>query len=387
MPGKTMLRYPRIQDLIPRARRRMPRFAWGYLEHGQSRETLLEANTAALDQVKLGQRVLHDLDRPDTGTALLGQRFGHPFGMGPVGLSSMIWPGAERHFAEVARDKRLPMVLSTVANERLEEIAARAGGNLWFQLYVAADRDVRRDLVHRAQDAGVETLVLTVDVPVTSRREGASTAGLPNRGRLTPRMVAQSMLCPEWALRTLARGRPDFVNFRPYVADGTSFAAMGDFVARNLGRRVLPADIEEIRALWPGTLVIKGILSEADARAALSLGADALWVSNHGARQNDAVLPAITALQQLRPRLPDACLIFDSGVRSGLDVLRALRLGADFVFLGRPWFYGLAALGPRGAAHVADILGAELDHAMRQLGVPDLSKPALADLPLLGGKA
>ena len=385
MSTKTMLRYPRIQDLIPRARRRMPGFAWGYLEHGQSRETRLAENIAVFDRVTLGQSVLHDMGAPDTSTEILGQRFARPFGIAPVGLTSMMWPDGEHHFARVARETNLPMVLSTVANVPLEKIAPEAGGKMWFQLYATEDRAARLDLVHRAEAAGVDTLVITIDVPVTSRREVASISGLPPRGRLTARMVAQATLCPDWALRTLKRGRPDFVNFRPYLPETASFEDMGDFAARNLGRRATPDEIAEIRALWPGKLVIKGILSEADARTALDLGADALWVSNHGARQNDAVLPSLTALQMLRPRFPDTCLILDSGIRSGLDVLRALRLGADFVFLGRPWFYGLAALGPSGAGHVADILNAELEHAMRQLGVADLSKETLAKLPVHGG--
>lgn len=382
MSSPLMLRYPRISDLIPRARRRMPGFAWGYLQHAQSRETLLRENTTVFDRIRLGQTLLNDMGAPDTRTNVLGQRFAKPFGIAPVGLTSMMWPDGERHFARVARGTDLPMVMSTVANAPLEEIAPESGGKLWFQLYATAERDPRLDLVRRAQDAGVGTLVLTIDVPVTSRRELASVSGLPPRGRLTPRMIAQAALCPDWALRTLRRGRPDFVNFRPYMPKTASFIDMGDFAARNLGRRVLRSEIAEIRDLWPGKLVIKGVLSEADARTACDLGADALWISNHGARQTDAALPALCALRMLRPLFPGMPMFLDSGVRSGIDVLRALRLGADFVFLGRPWFYGLAALGPRGAQHVADILGAELDHAMRQLGIADLSRQTLDAVPI-----
>lgn len=380
MSNPLMLRYPRISDLIPRARRRMPRFAWGYLQHAQSRHTLFHDNCAVFDQIRLGQTLLNDMGAPESRCEVFGRSYDVPFGIAPVGLTSMMWPEGERHFAEVARNNALPMVLSTVANETLETIAPLANGNLWFQLYATEAREPRLDLVKRAKAAGIETLVLTVDVPITSRREFASISGLPPRGRLTPRMIAQSALCPDWSLRTLKRGRPDFLNFRPYLPEHASFEDVGDFAARNLGRRVMRSEIEEIRALWPGKLVFKGILSEADARAALALGADALWISNHGARQNDAVLPSLTALRLLRPLFPDTPLFLDSGVRSGIDVLRAMRLGADFVFLGRPWFYGLASLGPRGAQHVADILSAELTHAMQQLGVADLSKETLATL-------
>lgn len=380
MPQQTMLDYPRISDLIPRAQRRMPRFAWGYLQHGQSRHTLLQDNSAAFDRVRLGQTLLNDMGEPDPRRRVLGQDYQLPFGISPVGLTSMMWPGGERLFAQVAKRNGLPMVMSAVANATLEEIAPLADGNFWFQLYATKERAPRLDMVRRAREAGVETLVITIDVPVTSRRELASISGLPARGRLTPRMMAQAALCPEWALRTLRRGRPDFLNFRPYLPDGASFTDVGDFAARNLGRRVMRQEIEEIRAQWPGTLVIKGVLSESDARAALDLGADALWISNHGARQSDAVLPSLTALRLLRPLFPQTPLFLDSGVRSGLDILRAVRLGADFVFLGRPWFYGLAALGPRGAQHVADILRAELTYAMRQHGVPDLSAAAMDTL-------
>lgn len=376
-PTKLMMRYPRISDMIPRARRRIPKFAWGYLQHGNGRETLLADNQSVFDDVRLGQTLIRDLDATDMGTTILGQKYARPFGIAPVGLTSMMWPDGEKHFADVAARHNLPMVMSAVANARIEDIAPRAKGNFWFQLYATAEHAPRLDLIRRAKAAGVETLVLTIDVPATSRREFASVSGLPDRGRLTARMAAQAALCPDWALRTLKRGRPDFLNFRPYVPSGASFTDVGDFAARNLGRHVPPHEITEIRKLWTGKLVIKGILSEADARAALDLGADALWISNHGGRQNDAVLPSLTALQHLRGLFPDTTLFLDSGVRGGLDVLRALRLGADFVFLGRPWFYGLGALGPRGPQHVADILSAELESSMRQLGVSDLSKQTL----------
>lgn len=380
---KLMLRYPRISDLIPRASRRIPRFAWGYLNHGQGRETLLRDNTGAFDRVRLGQTVLNDLGTPDTSAQVLGQTHAFPFGISPVGLTSMMWPGGEKLLARVASETGIPMTLSCVANARLEDIAPLATTGLWFQLYALEDPVPRLDLVRRAEAAGVETLVVTIDVPVTSRREFASVSGLPARGRLTPRMMAQAMLCPEWGLRTLHRGRPDFVNFRPYVPDGASFTDLGDFAASNLGRRVTPAEIEEIRAVWPGKLVIKGVMSAQDARRALDLGADALWISNHGGRQSDAVMPALDALVALRESFADTPLILDSGVRSGLDVLRALRLGADFVFLGRSWFYGMGAIGPRGAQHVADILAAELSYSMRQLGVPDLRRETLNRLDVI----
>jgi isopentenyl diphosphate isomerase/L-lactate dehydrogenase-like FMN-dependent dehydrogenase len=362
-----------IEDLIPRAHRRIPPYAIDYLEHGSGRERLLVRNRTAFDDIQITPRYMRDMSTFDPSKTLFGKTYALPIGIAPVGMGSLIWPGAELLNARAAKEREIPMTLSTVACAPIETAAEAAEGRLWFQLYSPKDEAIRWDLLERARAAGVDVLIVTVDVPVPPRRERTLKSGLSVVPKITPRNVWQAMLHPIWSTATLRNGIPQFQNFSPYVPENASLQEAVTFVRSQLGRPLLPDELKAIRDRWPGKLIVKGVLHAEDALRAVELGADGVLVSNHGGRQSDAAPATMLALPDVIEAVNDkAAVLLDSGVRSGLDVLRALNQGADFVLLGRAFFYGLAALGRQGADHVVNILRDELTHAMRQHGVVSL---------------
>ncbi len=368
-----MQTYPMIDDLIPLAHRRIPRYAADYLEHGAGRERLLMRNREAFDDVRITPRYMRDMSALDPSKTLFGQRYDLPVGIAPIGMGSLIWPGAERYNAKAASAGNIPMALSTVACASIEAIAEKAEGRLWLQFYSPRDETIRWDLLQRAEAAGIDVLVVTLDVPVSPRRERTLRSGLSVTPKITARNVGRAMLRPTWSIETLRQGIPQFRNFTPYIPRNASTEEAVTFVRSQLGRPLLPDELKAIRDRWSGKMVVKGVLHAEDAIAAVDLGADGVLVSNHGGRQSDAAPSSIEALPAIIEAVGGkTSVLLDSGVRSGLDVLRALVLGADFVLLGRPFFYGLAALGEQGAGHVVNILRDELVHAMRQHGFASL---------------
>lgn len=364
-----MRRYPMIDDLIPKAHRRVPRYAIDYLEHGAGRERLVEKNKTAFDSVRITPRYMRTLDGLSPATELFGNRYDLPIAIAPVGMGSLIWPGAEMINAKAAAKNNIPMILSTVACATIEAMSVATEGRLWYQLYSPRDETIRWDLLRRAKAAGIDVIVLTVDVPVPPRRERTIRSGLSVVPKVTLGNVIRAALHPLWTFEIVRGGMPLFQNFEPYIPSGASFQEAADFVRGQFGRSITLDEVKAIRDRWKGRLIIKGILHPEDAKAAVSLGADGILVSNHGGRGSDAAPPSIEALPGIAQAVgQDAAILLDSGVRSGLDVLRACSLGADFVLLGRPFFYGIAALGRHGANHVVDILRDELTHAMRQHG-------------------
>lgn len=368
-PEALMKSYPMIDDLIPVARRRVPLYAFDYLEHGAGRERLVLKNRAAFDAVRITPRYLRTLDGLDPSAELFGRRYDLPIAIAPVGMGSLIWPGAEAINAEAAARNNIPMTLSTVACASMEDMAEATGGLLWYQLYSPKDETIRWDLLKRAQAAGIVVLILTVDVPVPPRRERTIRSGLSVVPRITLGNVMRAAVHPTWSIETLRQGIPQFRNMAPYIADGASFQEAATFVRGQFGRAIGLEEVRTIRDRWPGKLIVKGILHPEDAAAAVDIGVDGILVSNHGGRGSDASPPSIEALPGIVNEVGGrAAVLLDSGVRSGLDVLRACSLGADFILLGRPFFYGIAALGNQGADHVVRILRDELIHAMRQHG-------------------
>ncbi|EME69248.1 L-lactate dehydrogenase [Paramagnetospirillum caucaseum] len=358
-----------IGDLARRARWRLPGFAFGFLDGGSGEEGGLRRNRDRLEAVVLAPKACGGV-KPETTATLFGRDYRLPFGAAPVGMGNLLWPGADLMVARQAARLGFPVVASTVATTPLEEIAEAAGGNAWFQLYVSREERINRDLLARAWAAGIRELVVTVDVPVAGdrRRDVRNRFILPFRPG--PRFVAQVATAPLWALETLRAGSPGFPNLARYVGevDGKTLAG---FISSQIKDDLAWDDIKALRDLWQGRMLVKGVMTAPDAKAALDVGADGVWVSNHGGRQLDAAPAAIDSLAAIRAALGNgAVVVMDGGIRSGEDVVRAGAVGADFVFCGRAFYYGAAAAGEAGAARAADLLAADLRRTLIQIGCP-----------------
>ena len=371
--------YPGLSDLRDRARKRIPKFVWEYLDSGTGNEATKARNRAALDRVGMMPSTLHGEFTPDLSVELLGATLPLPFGIAPVGMSGLMWPDAEGHLARAAARAGIPYSLSTVATQSPEDLAPHLGPEAWFQMYPPRDTEIRSDMLARARNTGFKTLILTVDVPVASRRERQVRSGLTNPPKLTPRLLAQVALRPTWALGMAKSGMPHMRMLDKYTTaagDGLSTTAHVGYLLRTSPDWDY---ITWLRDAWDGPFIVKGITRGEDAARLEKAGVDAVWISNHAGRQFDAGPATIEALPQVRAatKLP---LIFDSGVEGGLDILRALSLGADFVMLGRGFHYALAALGPTGIDHLIDVLAKDLEANMGQLGARDLRSlpPAFA---------
>lgn len=368
-------RYPALTDLRKRAQQRLPKFVWDYLDSGTGTEATKNRNRTRLDHIGLMPAVLKGEFDPDLSTTLLNTTFPLPFGMAPIGMSGLIWPDAEGHLARAAATHNIPYTLSTVATQNPEDLAPHLRENAWFQMYPPRDETVRADMLARAKSAGFTTLVLTVDVPVASRRERQTRSGLTHPPRLTPRLMAQVALRPAWALATAKHGMPKMRTLLKYTDGEMKNLPPTAHVGYLLRTSPDWGYVQWLRDNWDGPLILKGILRPDDATSAEAMGVDAVWVSNHAGRQFDAAPASIDALPHIRAAttLP---LIFDSGIEGGLDILRARALGADFIMLGRAFHFALAALGPKGIDHLIDLLRLDLIANMGQLGAR-----TLRDLP------
>jgi L-lactate dehydrogenase (cytochrome) len=349
-----------VSDYRALAKARLPHFLFEYLDGGSYAEATLRRNVADLEAVALRQRVLRDVSDIDLSAELFGRKWAMPVGLGPVGLSGLYARRGEVQAARAAAAANVPMALSTVSGCSLHEVAA-SGHVPWYQLYFVKDRGFVADMVERAKAEGCEALILTVDLAVPgSRYRDYRAAG----GGL--RRMAQLLSRPEWLWDVGICGRPiSLGNLEPIVGRKAPLSDFQAWIHANFDPSVSWKDVEWLRQRWDGPLIIKGILDADDARQAAKAGADAIVVSNHGGRQLDGVLSSARAL----PRVAEAIggkipVLADGGVRSGLDVVRMLALGADFVLLGRAWAYALAAAGGAGVAHVLKIIEAEMRVAM-----------------------
>lgn len=370
------LTHPAIADLRRSAQARLPRFAFEYLDSATGDELTAKRNRAALDAVLFEPGVLAGAIDPDLKTQFLGQEYNLPLLMAPIGMAGTVWPGAEGMMASAAARHRIGFCLSNVAAATPEETGPLADGMGWFQHYPVKDDAVRRDMLSRAKAAGFHTLIVTVDVPAESRRERQRRAHLAMPPKLSPRLISEVLRSPSWALATLTAGAPRMKFCEDYV-DGSgakAFAHAGKLLRQYPDRD----DILHLREIWDGPMVVKGVTKVTDAEWLVAQGIDAIWVSNHGGRQFDGCLAAIDILPPIRAALPDVPIIFDSGVRSGLDVLRALALGADMVAMGRAFLYALGAFGATGLDHAVHILRSDIVTNMAQMGVSDRRQLAQA---------
>ncbi len=379
-------RLPAISDLEKRAKRRMPKFAFDYLSAGIGSEYGLQRNRAALDAVQLSPRYMVDVGECDTTVELFGENYALPIGVSPVGLAGMMWPNAEVILARAAKQANIPFTLSTIGTTRLEKIAEVAEGRAWYQLYPTVDFKIAEDIVSRAAACGYKVLVVTVDVPVGPKRDRDMRNDLSLPPRPTPATLFQAAIHPQWSLNTLIHGVPQFEDLAQYAApDMRKPGGVGTFVSEILVKGVSRDYLQRLRDHWQGALIIKGLLTPQDAEMACEISADGIIVSNHGGRQLDAAPASIEALPAIAQAVGDRCtVLMDSGIRNGIDVLRALACGAKFTFSGRSFYYGVGALGQKGGQQSIGILRDEIESGLNQLGYRTLAalraQPPLATI-------
>lgn len=362
------MKYPAIEDLRQRARQRIPRFAFEYLDGGCNEDVNLYKNTADIRAVELKPRYLPDYTASDLRTTLFGVPYDAPFGVAPVGLQGLMWPGAAEILAKAARRHNIPFVLSTVTTASIETIGRITGGNFWFQLYHPAENALRDDLLERAAAAGCQVLCVLCDVPSFGYRPRDIRNGLSMPPKMTLSNIFQILSRPEWALRTLLHGQPHFANLEKYMPGGLNMGQLGQYMNQTFSGRVNEARIAPIRDKWKGKLVLKGVAAPEDVEMAVRLGFDGIIVSNHGGRQLDAGQSSLHALLPIvRQYKGKIAIMMDSGIRSGVDIARVLACGAEFTFLGRSFMYGVAALGETGGDHVAEILKRQLQQVLEQV--------------------
>ena len=366
--------YPAVADLAKRAHARIPFFAWEYLDSGTGAEYARDRNIEALQRYTFTPKFMRGEFQPQIETTLFGQTFAAPFGIAPVGLTGLMWPGAELILAKVAGQRRIPFSLSTVATETPESIGPLAGDMSWFQLYPPREPEMRKDLLKRAADSGFTTCLVTADVPGASMRERQKRAEVAVPPRQTIKTYVRAAIRPAWALATLQHGLPRFRMLEKY-ASVVDMQQASRFVSQKLGGTLSWDYLDEVRQEWPGNLVVKGIMDVDDARECVARGMDGIVVSNHGARQFDGARASIDALAEIAPVVgDDLTILFDSGVRGGLDICRALALGADFAMLGRAFIYSVAALGERGPGHLIDLLSEDMRSCMTNMGCSSLAE-------------
>lgn len=357
-----------IADLKKHAKRRIPGFAFDYVEGGCNSEVALRRNRSALDNIQLRTDYLTPYNKPELSTELFGQTYSAPLGIAPLGLTGIVWPNASLMHARAAKKANIPFVLSTLSTNSIEQAAECAGDNFWFQLYPPADLEIRADLIRRAAATGCKNLVVTVDVAAAGQRPRDTRNGLAVPPRISPVSVFQSTLRPFWSLATVQAGLPQFASILPYMTDVKNMSDVADYV-RNTLKDVVDAEmLRTLRDAWQGNLIVKGINHVDDALRAVEAGADGLIVSNHGGRQMDAAEASVSTLPAICAAVPEHIVVMaDSGVETGVDVARFLAQGAAAVFAGRAFMYGVAAHGEQGATHAIDLLTEELQQVMAQL--------------------
>lgn len=370
--------YPSTEDLIKKAKKQIPRFAFEYLSGGCNEDVNLIKNTAELRQVELLPYYLSEHTGSNLSVDLFGHQYDAPFGVAPIGLQGLIWPNAPEILAKAAVSHNVPFILSTVSTSSIERIAEITEGKAWYQLYHPAENELRDDILQRLEHSGYDVLVLLCDVPSFGFRPRDIRNGLAMPPKMSLRNIMQIMGRPSWAINTLLNGTPYFATLKPYMPKGLNMGQLGQFMNRTFSGRLNPDKIAPIRDKWKGKLVLKGCATVEDAEMAISLGMDGIIVSNHGGRQIDAGQSTIKSLSPIVEQYKGKIkIMMDSGIQSGPDIARTLASGADFTFLGRSFMYSVAALGEEGGEHMMGMLKTQLHQVMDQIccrSVYDLPK-------------
>jgi len=371
-------KYPSVDDLRSRAKAKIPKFAFEYLDGGCNNDVNLKKNTSRIRDVELKPKYLVDYTPPNLKTELFGHEYDAPFGISPVGLQGLMWPKSPEILAKAAFDHNIPFVLSTVTTASIESISEITEGRAWFQLYHPAEERVTKDLLKRAEAAHCPVLVILADVPSFGYRPRDIRNGLSMPPKMTVSNILSAMKRPHWALNTLINGQPSFEILKPYMQKNLNLNQLAKFMDATFSGRLNEDKIKRIRDLWKGKLVLKGAESIHDVEKAYQLGLDGVIISNHGGRQVDVGQATIDSLNSIVPLYKDKIkVMMDSGIRGGADVARVMASGADFSFMGRTFMYGVSALGKKGGNHTIAMLKTQLTQVMEQMScaeVNDLTK-------------
>ncbi|MBU3012847.1 alpha-hydroxy-acid oxidizing protein [Polaribacter vadi] len=374
-------KYPSIDDLRKKAQKKIPKFAFEYLDGGCNEDVNLHRNTSELRDVQLVPQYLRKFNGANQKTKLFGIEYDAPFGIAPVGLQGLMWPNSPEILAKAAFEQNIPFILSTVTTTSIERASEITEGKAWFQLYHPAEDSLRDDILKRAEAAECPVLVILCDVPSFGFRPRDIRNGLAMPPKMNLTNILQAFGRPHWSLQTLKHGIPNFANLLPYMPKNLDLKQLGKFMDQTFSGRLDEEKIKPIREMWKGKIVLKGVACHQDAEKAIRLGLDGIIVSNHGGRQLDAGESSIKPLTSIAEKYGDQIeVMMDSGIRSGPDVARALASGAKFTFMGRSFMYGAAALGKKGGDHTISLLKTELQQVMEQLcceRVEDLPKHLL----------
>ena len=363
-----------IEDLRKLAKKRLPKIAYDFIEGGTDDEVGLQTNEQAFRQARIVPRYLVDVSVRDQSTTVFGRTYSSPIGIAPTGLAGLFRRGADLMLAEAARDANVPFIMSGSATGSIEDLAKLAPDHGWYQLYSSKDEAISEDLIKRTADAGLKTLVFTVDVPEGSNRERNIRNGWGRPLKLSWATKMEALEHPAWMLEWMRHGTPYFSNWAKYAGAGADANKVADLVAYQNRAPMTWKHVERFRKIFPGNFVLKGIMHPDDAIRAHSLGVDGIMVSNHGARQLDNAPSPLHVLPAIRDAVGDKMTVmFDGGVRRGLDAIIALCMGAKFVFQGRPTLYGVTAGGVEGAKAALGIFRREIDISMGQMGATKIS--------------
>ena len=378
MNSEINYKYPSVPDLRERAKSKIPKFAFEYLDGGCNDDVNLKKNTLRIRDIELKPKYLVDYQPPSLKTELFGHIYDAPFGISPVGLQGLMWPKSPEILAKAAFEHNIPFVLSTVTTASIEKIAEISEGNAWFQLYHPAEEGVTKDILKRADAAGCPVLIILADVPSFGYRPRDLRNGLSMPPKMTLTNIINAMKRPHWSLKTLINGQPSFEILKPYMPKNLNLNELAKFMDVTFSGRLNEEKIKRIRDLWKGKLVIKGAESIHDVEMACKLGLDGVIISNHGGRQVDVGQATIDSLKTISPLYKDKITVMlGSGCRGGADVARVMASGAGFSFMGRTFMYGVSALGNKGGDHTIAMLKKQLTQVMEQLScakINDLTK-------------
>ena len=356
-----------LEDARKLAKKRLPRMFFDFVDGAAGDEKLCEFNSAALDQIRLEPKVLRNVEKRNLSKKIFGINYDLPFGFAPMGMCDLTWPGADKMLAKESIINNIPTCVSMASTTSLEKMYEFTEGRSWLQLYIFQDEKFVMELLNRAEKTGYKTLVLTVDVPIQFRRAKDDKNGFTVPFKIGPKQFFDFATHPNWSISTLLYGIPKPMNYETSKA--------GNKFVRSESRGSTDWEtLKRIRSAWKGNLVVKGVMSQNDALKIKDLGADAIQVSNHGGRQLESATSAINALPLIRKVLgPEFPLIFDSGIRSGGDIIRALAFGADYVMIGRPLMYAIGADGAQGLRKIIEIIKGELSTTLGLVGLTDIN--------------